>query len=747
MLRVAVAILCVFNTPVYAEEQDSMDKLVNKLLVKVVNKLFDRELQMPSHHDTGLQNTTLGKPGQLAVPTSRVSAQSASRIAPPSPFAGRQNVKGPRQCKHFRQQLRSTKAAAAAAGAPMSRASSRSPVAARAATLEKVDEGTPATSVREDMRNIAIVAHVDHGKTTLVDAMIQSVGALGDRKEIGSDERVMDSNDQEKERGITILAKNAAIDYEGTKINIVDTPGHADFGGEVERVLNMVDSVLLLVDAKEGPKPQTRFVLKKAIAMGLKILVVVNKIDRPASRPDYVIDKTFDLFCELGASDEQVDFPIVYASAINRVAGDEPEIDDMKDMKPLFDKILELPKPPCDPTGPLQLQISSVASDNFIGRLGIGRIKSGSVKKNSVVGLSAGPGEDVKQAKVGELFAFDAMGKIPIDEAKAGEIVVFSGIQDFDIGNTVVALDDPRPLPPLSVETPTMEITFGVNKSPFAGQVGKLLTSRQIRDRLMKECETNVALKVEDDPSAADTYIVRGRGLLHLTVLIETMRREGFEMMVGPPRVIEKTIDGERMEPFELVDIEVPEEFSGSVINLLNTRKGSMLDMGQPSPEGVQSLQYEVPVRGMSGVKSQLLTASKGLIVMTTTQAGYKPYAGDFGMRNQGNLLSNCQGSATGDALMNAQQRGEMFAKPGDEVYENQIVGICARGNDLAMNICKAKKLTNMRAAGSDENVKLTPPKEMTLEESVEYIIDNEFVEVTPDAIRMGVHPKKAKPR
>merc|ERR1719424_210401 len=506
--------------------------------------------------------------------------------------------------------------------------------AAAARASEAAVAAAPAGSgVRSDMRNIAIVAHVDHGKTTLVDAMLQESRAGS--KEIGKDDRLMDSNDQERERGITILAKNAALTYEGVKVNIVDTPGHADFGGEVERVLNMVDGVLLLVDAAEGPKPQTRFVLKKALEMGHRILVVVNKIDKPAARPDYVIDKTFDLFVKLGASDEQTDFAIVYTSAINRQSGDEP--DEVSDsMEPLLKKILDLPAPAADTAGSLQLQISNIGSDPFIGRLGIGRVRAGRVAKGQPLGLSAGPGEPVKSAKISELFVFDAMGRKAVDEASAGDIVVFSGLSKFNIGDTLVDPADPRPLEPISVEEPTMSISIGVNKSPFAGKAGKLLTSRNIRERLEKELETNVALQLKDTGDA-DSFQVYGRGLLHLTVLIETMRREGFELMIGCPKVIEQEIEGAR----------------------------------------------------------------RGLAVMTTTFAGYKPWAGDFDKRDRGNLLSHEKGTATGHGLKNAQERGSLFAAPGDEVYENQIVGIHQRAGDLKVNVCRQKQLTNMRSAGA----------------------------------------------
>jgi len=610
------------------------------------------------------------------------------------------------------------------------RAALRTPmlhVCSRASTMK-------ASATRDDIRNIAIVAHVDHGKTTLVDAMLQSAQAI--ETEISKDDRMMDNNDQEKERGITILAKNAAIDYKGIKVNIVDTPGHADFGGEVERVLNMVDGVLLLVDAAEGPKPQTRFVLKKALAMGHRVLVVVNKIDKPAARPDYVVDKTFDLFVELGASDEQTDFPIVYSSAINRIAGPEPDqIGD--DMSALLDQILELPKPECDVNEPLQLQISNIGSDPFIGRLGIGRIKSGTIRKNTAVGLSSGPGTPVKAAKVSELFGFDALGRASIEEASAGEIVVFSGVQDFNIGDTLVDPADPRPLEPIEVEEPTMSIAMSVNKSPFAGRAGKLLTSRNIRDRLDKELETNVALQVKETADS-DTVQVFGRGLLHLTVLVESMRREGFEMMIGCPKVLEQEVDGKRCEPFELVDVELPEEYSGAVIDMLGMRKGMMQEMGSVTPEGIVSMQYEVPSRAMAGVKTRLMSATRGLAVMTTTFAGYRPYAGEFDKRERGNLLSHESGTVTSHGIMKAQERGSLFSGPGDEVYENQIVGIHQRAGDLKVNVCRTKQLTNMRSAGKDDNANVIPATDLSLEEAVEYIEEDEFVEVTPAAIRMG---------
>jgi GTP-binding protein len=724
-----------------AHVQDSADQLADKLIEKLVSKLSDR-VSLLQHAD--LDETALGKPSHLSAPSTGVST-NAMRAMTPS-LGGRSppmpNSQAPSAtCKARQMQFQQCKSRAR-------RQHQHRRVTANAATATEEKTGG-STALRSDLRNIAIVAHVDHGKTTLVDAMLQSAGALdkGDGREtvIGDNERVMDSNDQERERGITILAKNTALNYGDTRINIVDTPGHADFGGEVERVLNMVDAVLLLVDAYEGPKPQTRFVLKKAIKSGVKILVVINKVDKPSARTEYVVDKTFDLFCELGASDEQTDFPIIYASAINRIAGESEDPKEMKDMEPLFKKILELPKPPGDVDSSLQLQISNIGSDPFIGRLGIGRIKSGVIRSNEQIGLSAGPGAPVETVKVAELFNFDALGRAKVQEAKAGDIVMFSGVKDFNIGDTLVDPEDPRPLDPITVEQPTMTTTFSVNKSPFAGKVGKLLTGRQIRDRLDKEKETNVALRVEDTDNP-DTMSVSGRGLLHLTVLMENMRREGFEMQVGCPEVIEKTIDGQRMEPFELVDIEIPDDCSGAAINLLNERKGCMINMG-PAGEGLTEIQYEVPARGMNGVKSKLLTASKGLVVMTTTFGGYKPYAGDFPRRRTANMLSMATGMATTYSLANAQQRGSLFIPPGEEVYENQIIGISAREQPISMNVCKTKALTNMRAAGADEKTKMEPPKDMSLEECVEYIQDGEFVEITPEAIRMGQFPKPAKPR
>jgi len=593
---------------------------------------------------------------------------------------------------------------------------------------------TEATEVRDDLRNIAIIAHVDHGKTTLVDALIQDTDYKTMNTVVGKDDRIMDSNDQERERGITILAKNASVTYNGTKINIVDTPGHADFGGEVERVLNMVDGVLLVVDAQEGPKPQTRFVLGKALSMGRKVLVVVNKVDKPAARPDFVVDKTFDLFCDLGASDEQTDFNVIFTSALQRLSGtDYNKLE--PGMAPLLDAILAMPKPRLNVWQPLRLQISNVGSDSYIGRLGVGRITSGAIEPKTTIGLSAGPGCPVEKVKLTELFVFNTTGRKAVERAAAGDIVVFAGIDRFNIGDTLVDLDNPMPLPPIEVEKPTMSITMAANSSPFKGKSGSnLLTSRQIKDRLLKELETNVALRVDMETEHIQVF---GRGLLHLTVLIENMRREGFEMMVGPPMVLEKEERGKRLEPVELVDITVPEEYVGSVIDTLNNRKGTMLDMGSPGSDGMVSLQYEVTTRALVGVKSKLLNLSRGEVIMTATFAGYKDYVGDLGGRERGSLLASEQGVATAYGLEKASSRGDLFSKPGDNVYENQIVGVHAYKGDLKVNICRQKHLTNIRAASKDDAIQLAPPKELTLETAVEYVLGDEFVEVTPDAIRM----------
>jgi GTP-binding protein len=600
------------------------------------------------------------------------------------------------------------------------------------------------------LRNIAIIAHVDHGKTTLVDAMLRNADVFRANEDQG--ERVMDSNDQERERGITILAKNAAIRYEGHKINIVDTPGHADFGGEVERIMNMVDGVLLVVDSVEGPKPQTRFVLRKALERGIKPMLVVNKIDRPSARPEYVVDKTFDLFCELGATDEQTDFDICYTSAINGLSGDEP--DDLKDsMHPLFDKILGLPAPPVTEASaklPRQCLIANIDYDDFKGKLGIGRVTAGTLKVGDQVGYMK-PGEDMRTGKVAELFVFDNLGRTNVDEVKAGEIAMIAGLEDIQIGDTIVSKEDPQPMEPIAVEEPTVRMTFSVNKSPMAGKDPKSskLTSRVIRDRLMKELDRNVALRVEDDPESADTYIVSGRGQLHLTVLIETMRREGFELMIGAPTVIyKKGPNGEKLEPFEEVECTVPEEYVGSVVDILSRRKGSMLDMTVSGQEGTTTIKYVLPTRGILGLRNAALTATRGTAVLDSIFHDYLPFAGEIEARDKGSLIAYEDGVVTPHGIQGAQDRGLMFVPPRIDVYKDMIIGIHQRPGDLKVNICKQKALTNMRASGSDNTVKLTPPIEMSLDSMVEYINEEEVVEVTPAFMRMAKKQgwdKKAK--
>lgn len=596
---------------------------------------------------------------------------------------------------------------------------------------------TPTCEVKtqEKLKNIAIIAHVDHGKTTLVDALLKESAVFRSNEEVA--ERVMDSNDQERERGITILAKNCAINYKGTKINIVDTPGHADFGGEVERIMNMVDGVLLVVDSVEGPRPQTRFVLKKALELGLTAMVVVNKIDRPAARPEYVVDKTFDLFCELDATDEQTDFPICYASAINGIAGHAPN-EMAEDMKPLLDKVLELPSPIIKVGAPLQLLVANIDYDQFKGKLAIGRILAGSLKAGQTVCFGQPDGE-VKNFKISELFSFDNLGRTSVTEAEAGEIVMIAGAENIGIGDTVMDPANPMPLKPLAVEEPTVRMTFGVNKSPLGGREGKLLTSRMIKDRLEKELEKNVALRVAPTDSA-DVYEVSGRGQLHLTVLIETMRREGFELLIGPPSVIEQTIDGKRHEPFESVDISVPDEYASNCIDLLNKRKGEMLNM-QAGTDGTTAIQYTVPTRGMIGLRSQMLTATRGTAVMDTVFDSYRPYAGEIQQREKGSLLAYEGGTATTNGLLMAQNRGSLFVDAKTEVYKGMIVGTNLRPGDLDVNVCKTKALNNIRSATKETTAGLVPPLELTLDSAVEYIQADELVEVTPSKLRMLKNP------
>mmetsp|Transcript_2628 Transcript_2628/g.2743 ORF Transcript_2628/g.2743 Transcript_2628/m.2743 type:complete len:644 (-) Transcript_2628:132-2063(-) len=592
-----------------------------------------------------------------------------------------------------------------------------------------------AATERNDLRNVAIIAHVDHGKTTLVDSMIRQSGSFRSNQEIES----MDNNDQERERGITILAKNAAIMYEDTKINLVDTPGHADFGGEVERIMNMVDGVLLVVDSVDGPKPQTRFVLKKALEKGIKAIVVVNKIDRPSARASYVVDKVFDLFSELGANDEQMDFQIVYASGMNGIAGMEPDkLDD--NLQVLFKEILKLPKAKVDAGAPLQMLIANVDYDDFKGKMGIGRILNGELNMGDSIAYGK-PGEPIKTSKITELYVFNNVGREKVQTASAGDIVMITGISDVSIGDTVMSKEFPMPLPPITVEEPTVRMSISVNKSPLAGREGKLLQSRVIRDRLFKELDRNVALKVSETDSA-DTYEVCGRGQLHLTVLIENMRREGFELMIGPPTVIDRMIDGVKCEPFDQVDVTVPTEFSSSVVDLLNKRKGEMVSMGPAEGSEAQTqLVYRVPTRGMIGIRSSLLTVTKGTLVLDTSFDSYKPVVGAISQREKGSLLAFEEGIANPFGIAGAQNRGLMFIETKSNVYKDMIIGVHQRPGDLAVNVCKLKALTNMRSAGNDDTVKVIPPLELNLDIAVEYIQEDELVEVTPTMIRMLKHP------
>ncbi|MGR9088077.1 MAG: translational GTPase TypA [Gammaproteobacteria bacterium] len=585
----------------------------------------------------------------------------------------------------------------------------------------------------EKLRNIAIIAHVDHGKTTLVDKLLQQSGTFAAHTKVG--ERVMDSNDLEKERGITILAKNTALDWSGYHINIVDTPGHADFGGEVERVLSMVDSVLLLVDAVDGPMPQTRFVTQKAFALGLKPIVVINKIDRPGARPDWVVDQTFDLFDRLGATDEQLDFPIVYASALNGYAGLDADVTG-GDMTPLFETIVEKVSPPdVDPDGPFQMQVSSLDYNTYVGVIGIGRIQRGTVKPGMNLAVVSREGVE-RKGRMLQLFGFHGLERVEVPEARAGDIIAFTGIEKLEISDTLCHPDAVEALPPLTVDEPTVTMTFQVNNSPFAGREGKFLTSRQIRDRLEKELQHNVALRVEDtgDP---DKFKVSGRGELHLSVLIENMRREGFELGVSRPEVIIKEIDGEKCEPFEMVTIEVEEIHQGTVMEKLGERKGDLLNM-VPDGKGRVRLEYMIPSRGLIGFQTEFLTSTSGSGLLYHVFDHYGPMKkGELGVRKRGVLVSMVQGKALAYALFALQERGELFVVHADEVYEGMLVGIHSRANDLVVNPTKAKQLTNIRAAGSDENLILTPVQKMTLEQALEFIDEDELVEVTPKSIRL----------
>ena len=584
-----------------------------------------------------------------------------------------------------------------------------------------------------NLRNIAIIAHVDHGKTTLVDKLLQAAGTFSAHQQVV--ERVMDSNDLEKERGITILAKNVSLNYKGTRINIVDTPGHADFGGEVERVLGMVDGVLLLVDAVEGPMPQTRFVTRKALAMGLKPIVVINKIDRPGSRCDWVVDKTFDLFDKLGATEEQLDFPVVYASALNGFATmDQNNITD--NMEALFDTVLKsVPAPATSEDAPLQLQISALDYSSFVGRIGIGRIRQGKVKPNMQVLVATGLDGERKTAKINQVQVFEGMERVSVDEAIAGDIVLITGIESLGIGETICDVNNPEPLPMLKIDEPTLSMNFQVNTSPLAGTEGKFVTSRQIRDRLNKELLTNVALRVEDTESA-DVFLVSGRGELHLTILIENMRREGFELAVAKPHVVMKIIDGEKAEPYELLTVDIEEEHQGAIMEELGRRRAELLDMSSDS-NGRSRLEYRIPARGLIGFQGEFLTLTRGGGLMAHLFDDYGPVKADIPGRRNGVLISQEQGDAVAYALWKLEDRGRMFVSPGDKLYEGMIIGIHSRDNDLVVNPIKGKQLTNVRASGTDEAVRLTTPVILTLERAIEFIDDDELVEVTPKTLRL----------
>ncbi|HEX5364140.1 MAG TPA: translational GTPase TypA [Gallionella sp.] len=583
------------------------------------------------------------------------------------------------------------------------------------------------------LRNIAIIAHVDHGKTTMVDKLLSQAGTWSAHQMVA--ERVMDNNDLEKERGITILAKNCAVNYEGVHINIVDTPGHADFGGEVERVLGMVDGVLLLVDAVEGPMPQTRFVTKKALALGLRPIVVINKVDRPGARPDWVIDQTFDLFDKLGATEEQLDFPVVYASALNGYA----TLDLAKpstDMRPLFDAVLKnVPAPSAAAIDePLQLQISSLEYSSFVGRIGVGRVLRGTIKPGQDVMVMNGD-KSSKRGRINQVLGFQGVDRILLTEAKAGDIVLINGIEEIGIGVTIADINKPEALPMPKVDEPTLTMNLMVNTSPLCGQEGKFITSRQIRDRLTKELLVNVALRVEETDNT-DVFLLAGRGELHLTILLENMRREGFEMGVGKPRVVYRDIDGVKCEPFEVLTVDVEDANQGAIMEELGRRRGDLQDM-QPDGHGRVRLEYRIPARGLIGFQSEFMTLTRGTGIMAHVFDDYAPVKADMPGRRNGVLISAEQGDAVAYALWKLEDRGRMFVSPGDKLYEGMIIGIHSRDNDLVVNPIKGKQLTNVRSSGTDEAVRLTPPIRLTLESAVEFIDDDELVEITPLSVRM----------
>ncbi len=599
---------------------------------------------------------------------------------------------------------------------------------------------------RQDLRNIAIIAHVDHGKTTLVDKLLVQAGTFAKHQQIA--ERMMDSNDIERERGITILAKNCSIEYDGHHINIVDTPGHADFGGEVERVLGMVDGVLLLVDAVEGPMPQTRFVTMKALQQGLKPIVVVNKVDRPGARPEWVVNQTFDLFDKLGASDEQLDFPVVYASALQGWAtldvavakrGEGDAAGEPASMRALFETILAaVPAPEGDPDGPLQFQVSALDYSSYLGRLAIGRIRRGRIAPGQEVAVLNGPlaeGETPKKSRIVQVLGFSGLTRAAVPSAAAGDIVLVTGIDDLTIGTTLAAVEAPEALPPIQVDEPTLSMYFQVNTSPLAGREGKYVTSRNIRERLMRELLTNMALRVQETADT-DAFLVSGRGELHLTILIENMRREGYELAVSRPRVVTHEVDGEIQEPYEMLSVDVEEANQGAVMEALGPRRGDLTNM-ESDGRGRTRLDYRIPARGLIGFQGEFMNLTRGTGLMSHVFDGYAPLRGEVPERRNGVLVSQDDGAAVAYALWNLQERGRMFVSPGDPVYEGMVIGIHSRDNDLVVNPIKTKKLTNVRAAGKDDAILLTPPIRLTLEYAVEFIADDELCEVTPKSIRI----------
>jgi len=587
---------------------------------------------------------------------------------------------------------------------------------------------------RDDIRNIAIIAHVDHGKTTLVDELLKQSGTFRSNQVV--QERVMDSNDLERERGITILSKNTAVHYKGTKINIIDTPGHADFGGEVERVLKMVSGVVLLVDAFEGPMPQTKFVLKKALELDLPVIVCINKIDRPEARPEEVIDEVLDLFIELGANEDQLDCPFVYASAKNGTSSLSPDKQG-DNMESLFETILEfIPAPEGDEDGPLQVLISTIDYNEYVGRIGIGKIERGTIKVNQeAVMVNAEKSDEVKKVRITKIYEFEGLNRKEIKESKIGSIIAVSGVEGIHIGDTICDVDTPEPLPFVKISEPTIAMTFSVNNSPFAGQEGKYVTSRQLRERLFKELNTDVSLRIEETDST-DTFKVSGRGELHLSILIETMRREGYEFQVSKPEVLFRTIDGKKSEPIERVTIDVPEEFVGTVIEKLGSRKGEIINMIN-SNVGYTRLEFSIPARGLIGYRSEFMTDTKGNGIMNSLFDGYAEYKGDISTRNQGSLVSFETGEAVAYGLYAAQERGILFISPGTKVYQGMVVGQNAKSDDIDVNVCRRKQLTNTRASGSDDSLRLSTPKVLSLEEALEFIGDDELVEVTPINLRI----------